>query len=262
MRSLPGSSSWWTSRRQYSAQEHAVGVEREHVVAVGDLQGVGSIAVAQDGAELGLDLLDPASHQPEVGVEVHRLVRVVRQVGVLLALEGGDVRLEGPHQAPGQLDQPLGGQDRPLVQGREERASRDLEVPREGTEDLVGEEVVRVGGPREGARLLAQPLARPDEVERQGADLVVAARAAVHQVRLVAFQCRAEPLVGPRQQGVDLVGQGPAAGQARRCGRVGAGSAGRRAGGPSESPGTPAGPPTAGWSAPPPGPRSTTAPAR
>ena len=73
------------------AQEHAVGVEREHVVAVGDLQGVGGIAVAQDRAQLGLDLLDPASHQPEVGVEVHRLVRVVRQVGVLLALEGGDV---------------------------------------------------------------------------------------------------------------------------------------------------------------------------
>jgi len=92
----------------------------------------------------GVVLHPAAPHQRDVGVQVHRLVRLMRQRGVPLALEHRDLRLEDPHQPGVQLGEspPVRGVGRP--DRGPHRPRRLLQVGREAEEDLIGEEGVRV----------------------------------------------------------------------------------------------------------------------
>ena len=60
-------------------QQHAVRVERDHVIGVGNGPAGAGPGRDERGAAHGLDLVVAAAHQPDVAVEVHRLVRLVRQ---------------------------------------------------------------------------------------------------------------------------------------------------------------------------------------
>ena len=94
------------------------------------------------------------------------------------------------------------------------------EVAGERAQNLVGHEFVPVGAAGVGAGLMSEPPAGPGEVECQRTDLGPGSRPADDCRCLVGRQGGAEPFVGPAQQGVDLLRQRPAAGQARQLGRV------------------------------------------
>jgi hypothetical protein len=74
------------------AEDDAVGVERQHVVGLRDVVvDLRADRGLQAGDAVAVDAHVASAHQADIGVEVHRLVRRVRQVGEDLALEVRDV---------------------------------------------------------------------------------------------------------------------------------------------------------------------------
>ena len=128
-------------------QQHAVGVERQHVVGVRHLEIERSSAHRQvDRAARGLADAIAATHQAQVAVEVHGLVRLVRERGEALALEAREVGPEDPDEA---AVEPAHARRADLgVRGDRvaQRSGDGLEVDREGQDDLVHEERVDVVG--------------------------------------------------------------------------------------------------------------------
>ena len=139
-------------------QQHAVGVEREHVVGIGHLEVERAAAhgeVDQAGSG-GAEPVAPA-HETDVAVEVHGLVGLVRERREALALEARDVGPEDPDEAP--VEPPDAG-DADVRVGRDglaERARDPGQVGDQAVQDLVQEELVDVVDDLLGGRELAQP---------------------------------------------------------------------------------------------------------
>ena len=95
--------------------------------SVSGIAQVGRLAAAdgqQDGAVRRLLDAVGAAHQADVGVEVHRLVGLVREGGVRLALEDRELGVEGPGEAAVELRDALGGERGALGDGGFDGACR------------------------------------------------------------------------------------------------------------------------------------------
>ena len=125
-------------------QQHAVGVQRHHVVRVGDVRPGTGLGAHQRRAAGHLRLAEVAAHQPDVAVEVHRLVGLMGQRHVLLALEAGDPDGERPHEPPVQPQEHLRVQHDALASRVEQRRPHLAERLRQLEQDLVDEEGVGV----------------------------------------------------------------------------------------------------------------------
>ena len=93
------------------AQQHGIGVQREHVFGVAQHE-IGHFPrpdVTQHHAVGGFLTFDAVTHQPDERVEVHRLVAFLRQGDVLLALERPAFDGEDPYEPVVQLHDTLGG---------------------------------------------------------------------------------------------------------------------------------------------------------
>ena len=102
-----GCSRWYTSRRQYSGSRccRRRGSARSRRPAITRSPGPRPSSTATSIGAVGGLLRSPrVPHQADVAVEVHRLVRLVRQRGVRLALEAGELGAEDPGQPAVQLD--------------------------------------------------------------------------------------------------------------------------------------------------------------
>ena len=126
------------------AQQHGIGVERQHVfgVAHDEVRRLPFARVAQEYAIGCLLAFDAVPHQADEGIEVHGLVAFGGRRRVLLAFERPSFDGEDPYQPVVQLHDAFRF-DLLLQHGRlVERLLRQSQVACQGEQHLVAEEIV------------------------------------------------------------------------------------------------------------------------
>ncbi len=209
-------------------QEHAVGVQRQDEVGIGHAQ-VRRARLGGDerGTGDGLDLPVVVAHQPDVAVEVHGLVGLVRQGHVPLALEARELCLERPGQPPVQLPDARQRERRPLGRGLAQRGGDRGEVVDQPAEHLVGHERIAVIEDVLPRGQVLEPSRGGVVFARQALDGLAVDVAADGGGVLEGVQRLGEVRRRPRQQLFDLARQGfgrsqqlPGSGPARRGGII------------------------------------------
>ncbi len=189
-------------------QQDAVGVQRHDVVGVGDAQvALAGAAAHQRRAGRRRRLGEAAAHQPQVAVQVHCLIGLVRQRHVALALEAGHLGPERPDQAPVEAPDLRAAQDGALLGRLAQRGRDGPQRVRQRRDHLIGEEVVGVVL----AGLLGGQHVEPGDgrvvVAGQDEHLLHADRAAAPAARLELVQGGDEHPGRAGQQLIDLPGQ-------------------------------------------------------
>ena len=190
------------------AQQQRVGVESEEIGRVGD-DDVGLVRRTdpdQNGPFVGRVGVVATAQQPDVGVEVHRLVRLVRQRRVPLAFEGRGFDREDPHQATVKFQQSLAGGGGIGIQRGLESARGRIEVVGKSSDDLVDEERVDVVFVRPVVSERAQPHHGRDVLVAERIDGIRGNRAAQQPLVLVGQERFREPLARLGQSGLDVGG--------------------------------------------------------
>ena len=199
-------------------QQHAVGIERQHVVRVGHVQvAVGRVGGNQRHAANGPYRAVAAAHQADIAVQVHGLVGLVRERDVALALEAGELGPEDPDQPPVQSAQVHELEHDVLGRGLVQRPGDRLEVGREPQRDLVAEERVGVVGLVHAADQAPQPghggLVVPGKLAHRGQAWALAALGG----GLESVERGREVSGGPGQHFLDLGRQLPGSVQQVVC---------------------------------------------
>ena len=182
--------------------DHAVGVERHHVVAVGHDEIGGGVVRRQQEPATGIrDVAVAGSHQADIAVQVHRLVRLARQRHIVFALERCELGAERPRQPAVEMSDAAGRQScRVICTGAAQRGRGHAEVGGKLSEHVRGEEALVVVGDLVPGGEVVHPCSRPLVVagERRHLSRVRAAVGVQH--RLPERERGVETGTRPRQQ--------------------------------------------------------------
>ncbi len=159
--------------------------------------------VLQDRLAARLDEPQPATHQRDVGVDVHRLVGLVRERRVPLALERGDLGAEDPQQAAAQLLHACARRHLALADRPPKCGVGETQVAREAAEHLLDEELAHVVVHLLGLPHRLEPFGGVGVVVGEGPQLAEARLAAARVLRERRLQVR----VGFGQRRLDLGGE-------------------------------------------------------